>query len=221
MSIEEIEKELSRQSDEVLHLLQGLNEQYLKATLAGPGMAEDARALKATVAENEERKKEVEHRLKVVRDMARERRGTRSDAPHDSEDEDSPRHKLAVAQSELATAQQATEFYKNMQQFAGAINAAAAESAEIGGADVSVTFELAKQQAEAGKWDQANESLVNAHRKAKLVLKRKPFLMAKMAHEPKIKASGKIKQKNPKTNESYGEEVDAWWKEIPRSGQAR
>ncbi len=43
---------------------------------------------------------------------------------------------------------------------------------------------------------------------------RKPFLTLKLAHEPKIKASFKIKQENPKTNLKYGKEVEDWWNGI-------
>src|SRR5215469_18126968 len=94
------------------------------------------------------------------------------------------------------------------------IEKASAESPEIGGGDVIVTFARAEDEAEKLHWDAATKLLQDAHRKAGLVLKRKPFLTLKVANEPKIKAASKIKVENPGTQKKYGEEVEAKWKAI-------
>ncbi len=108
----------------------------------------------------------------------------------------------------------AIRYRKDKASYLDTINKASGESAEIGGADVSVIFDRAERQAKAEDWDLASELLGDAHRKAGLVLKRKPFLTAKIANEPKINAAIKIKTVNPQTKEKYGEEVKAKWKEI-------
>ncbi len=99
------------------------------------------------------------------------------------------------------------------------IDKASAESPEIGGADVMVTFARAEDEAKQLHWDAATELLENAHRKALLVIKRKPYLTARLENEPKIKAATKIKKKNPQTNTEYGKEVEAKWKVILEQGK--
>jgi hypothetical protein len=107
-----------------------------------------------------------------------------------------------------------TRYQRIRAESLGTIKKASAESPEIGGGDVKVTFANAEEEAQDENWEPAIKLLKNASRKAELVLKRKPYLTAKLAHEPKIKAFSKIKQENPKTKKKYGEEVEAKWKAI-------
>ena len=212
LSNDAIDQRLFQQSEQALNALVASNKELLKASLeqGERDPAGIAGKWQEKVAEDEKRKDEIERK----RDVLREMQDVQGEIPQPAVNEDELRQNLAASQADLVTAQKAKEYYANLQKFSGAINAAVAEGAEIGGVDVSVDFEFAKQQAAADKWDEANTSLVEAHRKAGLVMTRKPFLTAKLAHEPKIKASFKIKQENPKTNLKYGKEVEDWWNGI-------
>ncbi len=108
----------------------------------------------------------------------------------------------------------AIHYRQQKAKFLATINSASAESPEIGGADIGVTFANAEREADDEDWDAAAELLDSAHRKAQLVIKRKPFLTAKLAHEPKVKAASKIKKTNPDTDKEYGKEVEAAWKSV-------
>ncbi len=108
----------------------------------------------------------------------------------------------------------AIRYRKERKTFLATIEKASAESPEIGGADVGVTFASAEQEARDEYWEEASALLKDAHRKAELVLKRKPYLTLKVANEPKIKVASKIKIANPKGGKPYGEEVEAKWKSI-------
>lgn len=222
LSNDAIDTLLFKQSEEALNALDASNKELLKASLeqGENDPAGIARKWQEKVTKDEQRKDEIERKRDVLRDM----QNVQGEIPQPSVNEDQLRENLSGAQTDLVTAQKAKEYYSNLQKFSGDINAAVAEGAEIGGADVSVDFEFAKQQAAAEKWDGANESLVEAHRKAGLVMTRKPYLAAKLVHEPKIKASIKIKQANPNAptkygrdfdaKTTYGNEVDAKWQEI-------
>lgn len=112
----------------------------------------------------------------------------------------------------------AIRYRKEKQPLQAEIDEASKEKPDIGGADVIVTFARAEQQAADKDWDAATDTLHDAHRKAQLVLKRKPFLRAKVDNEPKIKAAMKIKMINTTSNEAYGKEIEAKWKEILKQG---
>ena len=105
-------------------------------------------------------------------------------------------------------------FEEKRQEYIGIIDKAAAESAEIGGADVLVTREKMEELAQARRWTDALKSLNEAHRKSELVMKRKPFLTEKVKNEPKIKAAIKITANNDATGATFGSEVETEWEAI-------
>ncbi|HEX3998464.1 MAG TPA: hypothetical protein VHX65_07940 [Pirellulales bacterium] len=220
MSIDQIDNALFKQSEEALRALVASNNALLKASVqeeAGDPIGV-ARELQAKVAKDETTKDDIERKRELLEKMRDngflQNRGAKSGPPKNPVDEGDLREKLATAETDLAATEKSKEFHKKLAQFISVINSAVAEKPEIGGADVNVTFENGKQQADAGNWNKADELLVDAHRKAELVLKRKPFLTAKLANEPKINAAKKIKQVNPNSNKNYGDEVDATWKAI-------
>lgn len=120
--------------------------------------------------------------------------------------------------SEPATNPAAEEFERESARLLATINAAASEGPEIGGADVLATRVKMETFAEAEDWLRALEWLRKAHDKATRVSARKPFLVAKLANEPKIKAAAKIKpleasESNPNPKD-FGAEVKAEWDAI-------
>lgn len=121
--------------------------------------------------------------------------------------------------------------YHNLEnEYADVISEAVTLSADIGGADVSLTFENAKRAFASSDWEKATKLLNDAHRKAKLVLERAPYWEARLAYEFKIKAACKIEIKAEKDKELSEElkavamvvaEVKAEWGQIQDSEKAK
>lgn len=99
-------------------------------------------------------------------------------------------------------------------RFLPTINLAAREAPEIGGADVVASRDNMEIAAIAENWDKALALATEAHRKAGLVIQRKPYLVARQAHEPKITAARKIKEIKAGTKVTWGAEVQADWDAI-------
>ncbi len=220
MSINDIDNALFKQSEEALHALVASNNALLRA-LTGQGGGDPiglARELQKKVEADEKKKDDIERKRELLGKMRDsgffENRDANADVSQNNVDEGDLREKLATAEADLADTEKSKAFHKKLEQYIGTIHSAVAEKPEIGAADVNLAFENAKQQADAGNWEKADKLLEDAHRKAELVLKRKPYLTAKLANEPKINAAKKIKQVNPKTNKKYGDEVDTAWKGI-------
>jgi hypothetical protein len=192
-NLADIREELLRERQVAFDVLKATNDRLYQASLQlpeGTELSHFAKELHAEVAANDAKYEEIKRKLDVVEQM--------EDIQGRDKWDDRERR----------------VFFDKMQEHLDTLNTAAAESAEIGGADVKLTFENAKLLANEGKWPKAAEWLDKAIEKAKLVNLRKPYLTAKLAHEPKIKAASNIKKVNEATQNKYGEEVETEWKAI-------
>jgi hypothetical protein len=123
---------------------------------------------------------------------------------------------VSVKEWDEGPSQEELAYREKLQECAPKLNEAMRQE-WIGGYDVQQAMEQVGKQADGRRWTKAVEKIDAANALAVTVLARKPYVVARKAHEAKIKATMKLKG-IPKTpgRKSYGQVVEEMWAEAER-----
>jgi len=121
---------------------------------------------------------------------------------------------ISVKEWDTGPSPEEQTYRTKLDECAPKLNEAMRQGEWIGGFDVEQAMAQVGKLAADKKWAKAVVQVAAAHDLALAVIKRKPYVVARKAHEAKIKATTKLRGvPTTEKDKSYGEIVEKMWKE--------